>query len=551
MKNLLILSLTSLLIVLSTFIVQANEVEETLSTDNYKYQVAKKVFDKLVRAKGDKRLRSPDFTMGTKKRYVAWMNGKKGQIGIEEAAYDICVQYGEDSLNAIAALLGHEIIHYYEKHSWGNEFATAFSDLNVSSTVKNNARSQDLKAMNETEADYQGGFLAYSAGYKTFGIMPKVLVDVYTTYDLPREIPGYPSLDDRTKLAVESEMRLEDLISVFETANYMIVLQQYESVDQYFAYILKEYQSREIFNNAGVNAVMAALQLFDEGAEELKYAYPLQLDGQTRMQRPKTRGDNYGFAERKAKREELLKKAQFYFEQAKALDKDYGTALINLACVSDLIGEYEEASFYAKKAGKIAKKSKNSKVEADAYIIRGIATIHEGEPEDGKSFLERAKTKDEGAVPLANLNLTILAGNTPEPTKTKPKLSLTKEKLDNIDLDQFISSIDVDNLLEINGDLSCGIKDLDNSKILLNLVGGGQKGYTLLHLTKNGYADTTGDGMKIGSPKTDVVQKYGTPSYIQEARQGQYLVYDFKNIAFFINDNKVDSWCLYRVKAEE
>ena len=547
MKNLLLFSL----VILFTLPVQANEADQSLSSDSYKYQVAKKVFDKLVRAKGDKRLRMPDFVMGTKKRYVAWMNGKKGLIGLEEAAYDVCVQYGADSLNAMAALLGHEIIHYYEKHSWGNEFATAFSDLNVSSTVKNNSRSNDLKAMNETEADYQGGFLAYSAGYQTFGIMPKVLVDVYAAYGLPKEIPGYPSLDDRTKLAVESELRLEDLISVFETANYMVVLQQYESVDQYYAYILKEYQSREIFNNAGVNAVLAALQLFDEGAEQLKYAYPLQLDGQTRMEKPKTRGDHLGFAERKEKRDKLLKQAQYYFEQAKALDKEYGTALINLACVADLMEEYEEASFYAKKAAKIAKKNRNAKVEADAYIIRGIANIHEGEVEDGKSFIERAKSKDEGAVPLANLNLTILAGNTPESPKVKPKLSLTKEKVDGVDLDDFMSEIDVDNLLEINGDLTCGVKNLDNSKILLNLVGGGQKGYTLLHLTKNGYASSTGDGMSIGSSKMDVVKKYGTPSRIQEARQGQYLVYDFKNIAFFISDNKVDSWCLYRVKADE
>ena len=313
----------------------ANETAEILTTDNYKYQIAKRIFDDLIEAKGDKRMQVPDFIMSKKKRYVAWMDNKRSQIGFEELAYDVCISFEEDSLNALAALIGHEITHYYEKHAWGNDFATAFTDLNVSGTVKSNAKSLDMKTTNETEADYLGGFLAYSAGYQTFGVMPRLLVDVYTEYGLPDEIAGYPSLDDRSKLAVESEMKLEELIHVFDAANYMIVLQQHETVNEYYSYILKEFQSREIYNNAGVNAVLAAMQLFDRNDEQLKYAYPIQLDNETRMNKPKVRGEIYGFAEREEKRNKLLEQARYYFKQAYALDTDYATALINIACVED------------------------------------------------------------------------------------------------------------------------------------------------------------------------------------------------------------------------
>lgn len=540
----------TILLLLTIITVEAREVE-LLSTTDYKYQVAKQIFERLVEAKGDKRMQVPEFVMSSKKRYVAWMDNKKMQIGLEEAAYDVCVSYGADSTNAMAALIAHEITHYYEKHSWGNDFATAFTDLGVSGAVKTATKSVDMKTTNETEADYLGGFLAYSAGFKTFGVMPRFLVDVYAEYDLPDEIPGYPSLDDRSKLAVESEMKLEELIHVFDAANYMVVLQQYDVVNDYYSYILKEFQSREIYNNAGVNAVMAALQLFDEGAAELKYSYPIQLDGETRMSKPKVRGGALGFAEKTEKRNKLLEKAKFYFEQARALDAEYATAFINLACVHDLMGNYEEADFFAKKASKIARENNNLKVEGDAYIIRGIAAIHEGEAKDGLDYFKQAAAKDKDCEPLAQLNMDIYNGTVPAITTPRPKISLTKEQIEGTNLDAFMDAIDVDILLDVKGNVSCGIKLMDESKILLTLIDGGQSGYTLLHLTNTTYNGTTGDGIKIGAAKDDVIAKYGKPTYIQEARQGQFLVYDFKNIAFFINDSKVQNWALYRVKTEE
>ncbi|MFK7948816.1 MAG: hypothetical protein AB8G11_14580 [Saprospiraceae bacterium] len=547
MRKYYLFTVALLLTVLNT---QAREVE-LVNTNNYKYQVAKQVFDKLIEAKGDKRMQTPEFVMSKRKRYVAWMDNKKTQLGLEEAAYDVCVTYGADSLNAMAALIAHEVTHYYEKHSWGNDFATAFTDLDVAGTVKSTSKSGNMKTTHETEADYLGGFLAYSAGYQTFGVMPKFLVDVYSEYGLPNEIPGYPSLDDRAKLAVESELKLEELIHIFDAANYMIVLQQHDVVNDYYSYILKEFQSREIYNNAGVNAVMAALQLFNEGDEQLKYAYPIQLDGETRMSKPKARGEALAFAERAEKRKQLLTQAKFYFEQARSLDAEYATGFVNLACVHDLMENYEDAAFLAKKAVKIAKKNGNSKVEGDAYIIRGIASIHEGETEDGIDYLIRASSKNKNCEELAKLNMAIYNGNPPIPSTTKPKLSLSKEKIESTNLDAFMESIDVDILLELNNSVSCGIKLMDESKILLNLIDGGQTGYTLLQLTNGNYSGETGEGIKIGSFKEDVIIKYGKPTYIQEARQGQYYVYDFKNIAFYIDGNKVESWAIYRVQEEE
>ena len=71
----------------------------------YKYETALRVYNKLVDARGIN-LEEPAFVMTPHREYVAWMDAGKLEIGLEEKAYDICATF-EDSLSAIAALLGH------------------------------------------------------------------------------------------------------------------------------------------------------------------------------------------------------------------------------------------------------------------------------------------------------------------------------------------------------------------------------------------------------------------------------------------------------------
>lgn len=529
---------------LCLLLLNVKAVEKTLvDENNYKYKVAKEIFDNLVEAKGDKRMRTPKFVMSKGKRYVAWMNNKTVQIGMEEAAYDVCVSYDSDSLNAMAALIAHAMTHYYEKHVWGNDFVIAFADLKVSKRQKMSSKSAAMKATNELAANYLGGFLAYSAGYQIFGLMPEFLVDIYADYDLPNELSGFPDLEDRIRLAVESEMKLEALRHISDAANYLIVLQQYDVVNDYYNYILKEFQSREIYNTAGVNALMAALQLFE--AETVKYIYPIQLDCETSVQLPKAK-TSFMESESVEQRKQLLIQAKYHFEQARSLDDNDVIAYVNLACVHDLLGNYEDADFLAKKAINLSKSISTKRVEGNAYIVRGIVNIHKGENENGIDFFIRAASHDKSCVQLAKQNIAIYNGIASDIMITNPQISSSKEKIGRTNLDVYIQSIDVDVLLELNSLVSCGLKKMNDSKILLNLIDGGQTSYTLIHLTKENYKGKTAEGIKIGSFKENLIQKYGEPTYIQVTRQGRYYVYDSKNIAFYIHDEKVEHWIVYR-----
>jgi len=128
---------------------------------SHKYQVTHKVLMNLIKAKGDRRMPIPTLRISNSERYVAYAKPKDAIICLEEKAYDICTGFGKDSLNAIAALLAHELTHYYEKHNWTSHFIQDHKDLPLSEKLKG----FDEKIKQETQADYLGGFLAYTAGY--------------------------------------------------------------------------------------------------------------------------------------------------------------------------------------------------------------------------------------------------------------------------------------------------------------------------------------------------------------------------------------------------
>ena len=78
--------------------------------------------------------------------------------------HDLCRAQGPDSLAALAALLGHELAHYYEDHGWIGDFGNGFADLEVAQSLKRQKRSPEKVVEIETQADYFGGFYGYVAG---------------------------------------------------------------------------------------------------------------------------------------------------------------------------------------------------------------------------------------------------------------------------------------------------------------------------------------------------------------------------------------------------
>lgn len=162
----------------------------------YENQVAQVVFNRLMDARGDFGLPRPQLKFVKDTTELARISGQTIFFGAK--AYQVCRSFGPDSLNALAALLSHELIHYNGGHSWEHEFSRAFAGTNLSKEIK------DGWLADEVQADLWGGLLAFPAGYHVQKVLPAFFPKLYESYGLDSTISGYPKLQERIQLAQKS-----------------------------------------------------------------------------------------------------------------------------------------------------------------------------------------------------------------------------------------------------------------------------------------------------------------------------------------------------------
>ena len=517
------------------YVVNRNGVQPGSGVPEYKYEVVASVYQKLVEARGDFRMPAPELVMNDGQLYVAWMNSKKGLVGLEEKAYDICTSFGADSLNALAALLAHELTHYYEKHNWTRHFSRNNANTQAGEQLANVEEGLKL----EVQSDYLGGFLALSAGFRAYGIIPRLLPEIYKGYILPEEIPGYPSLSDRVTFANNAMEQLQKLQLAFDVANYLAVVEAYEPAYDYYRFILRDFQSRELYNNLGVLRVLEALKYTSK--EDMPYALPLELDLESRLGPGKR-----GFGDNAEKRAALLEAAIDAFSRAELLDEKYTTAWVNKACAYLLRGEVEDARYWAAKARKQSEKLKLDSEARDARVLLAIIEAMEGNEGEAEALLQ--PLAEEGN-PLARTNLSILRG---EGTTAIAVLNFARgvERIDDILLDDYLENPAPELQVEMGGNVICGLQHFDHSEVLIHFADDGKE-YAVFQLTGDGYDGATRLGIGPGAPLEEVKEKYTTRASVVNTRQGTYLVYPKEYIIFrFDKQGKVNQWIVFRMKME-
>lgn len=509
---------------------------------DYRYEVAKRVFDDLVEAKGVRNMPVPRFIMLDVERHVAWSKKKEAEIGLEAKAYAICADLGKDSLNALAAVLSHEVIHYYEKHGWTALFADANPDLESLTADE----SMDAWLAQEAEADYFGGFLSYAAGYQTLDIMPVFLEKVYEEYGFDSKMPGYPSLAERQQMAQSSLERCQMLIHVFEMANYMVAIGDYRNAKTYYEYVLKEFQSRELYNNLGVVVAMEAITLFSK--TELRYVYPFELDGESRLRSTK-KGGLTDFANQKLQREELLLEAIQYFKTAMLLDESYSASYLNIGSAYALLNELEDAEYFARKVQRMAGKNENDKILADAQVLLGIIALSLEDPEEANQCFAKA-------VVLGNrtgqINQSILnATNEALPLRRIPSASAKIAPIENVSLDRLVIQLDRGELesthmIELNAKTVFALIEKEQSTIMVHLKPYEEESF-FLHITGNTFESTKATSRAIGTPLSAVLEEYQEPESRLELLEGLMLVYPDQQLLFYFDeDDRLSRWAIYK-----
>ncbi len=580
MKNLHPVSLpflSCLVFLFSTISLNGQEAEKV---PQYKSDNALHVFNKLKESLGllpgekphfflQKELPNPDFKM-------AMIFYNTGEIFLEEAAYDLCTSFGKDSLNALAVYLGHELAHFHEEHFMANHFAFAFEkDFSkdpvfkaleaglapaqkdsIIDIVKTNIKGF-TSTENEKEADLKGGFIAYLSGFQTFDIAPDLLQKTYDKFDLDPVTEGYPSLEQRKKIAKNSDQKLKNLIDYFEIANLLIAVGEYDDAILYYNKILDSFKSREIYNNLGVLNLLSYLDNADNA--KVQFGFPIELDVVSRMA---TGGRGTDLEIQK------LNNAVDFLEKASVIDKDYPVAHLNLACAHALLGiafssdanrskeEYALATAAAYKGNTICKADVNSwkQTSADLQVILGIINAKSNQNSVAESFFKEA-IKIIPDHQLAKMNLAILnpsnafasnASNSSSPT-------LEEEQIDN----QAITEIKMtlDNVKEVMLDEDDEIirfmtLELEQSRMMSNfVVKGTAQRFSSFHFTNRDYNQDTSNGISKGASLSTIKNKYGEPTKIISLGNGTWLKYDTHKVIFQLDqDGKLTRWCVFNHK---
>ena len=508
-----------------------------------KEAVARAVFVRLVDASGELGRRPPAFQLTAGKRSGAYC--KDGTIVLEEAAYDVCAAMGERTETALASILAHELIHYYADHGGTAGIGLVSTDT---AAVAAAAIAQ------EAEADYRGGFLAHLAGFAVTNVMPEVLEGIYATYGLPPTLAGYPPLAQRKATASTTFRHLQELLTVFTTGNALTALERYGEAASYYDYLLREFPSREVYNNTGVVYARAALPLFQPTT--LTYTYPIELDLRSRLP-AQTRNTTVDAATR----DFYLNQALECFERARLLDPDYTPALLNLASTHALLAHslreqdpagfaevaadrLLEAGIRAREATRLAQEQHASVTPAGGYVVQGILAALGGDSTAAESFFAEAAES-----PLAETNLHLLRyGTLPSPVPpARPGFTMT-EQLGELSVAAASTTAPAQGHAVV---IATGAERLTVEQLpspvpatTLSRHRNGDK-ELVIFATQADYPGTTALEIAIGSDRSQVIAEYGSPSYTLPTVGGDLLVYTASQLVFTVRDEKVAGWFLY------
>ncbi|MCF8450017.1 MAG: hypothetical protein K9G49_09135 [Taibaiella sp.] len=362
-----------------------------------------KVFGDLVNAYGNAKS-APAHELIPKssdEKYIAtYISTPSPIIKVDEQLFDLCMQMGADSLNALSIILSHELAHYYNDHHWCTDFAFALSKEAKSKAEKekNYWHSKEEKTIHEGEADNFGLYHSCIAGYSPFNVYSRLLHKIYTAYGLPENMIGYPSKNERKLICKEAENKIVKLYPVFQAGIIMLHLKYYTVAADCFQYLSMYFPSREVYNNLGVCKLFEALDY--NGYDSLNFIYPIEVDPLSRMFQSINRGvDRNG---KEIIQRQFFQEAKTAFEKALALDPQYVPAFINLACLYDAKKNYQSA------LGTISEIPVSVSYSNDIKLIEAIALYHTGEKNKSSAiFSELAKTNS--PLLVYNSELALLA----------------------------------------------------------------------------------------------------------------------------------------------
>lgn len=343
-------------------------------------QTAENVRNKLVLAFGNQLESAPRIKVTDQVLPIANYKSRSKVITIERKVFDFSRQFGKDSLDVLAFIIGHELSHHYRKERGTFGFAKdcmANTSLSISGE--------------ERQADIWGAFTAFLAGYRTIELLPEIMKGLYEQYNL-YQLKDYPSFKEREQTDLVVFEEVQKMIELHKAAVWLTALGKYELAAANYEYIAQFYPSKEILNNIAVNYALKAINF--TGSTIDKFIYPLTLDWSTPLsQIKKSRGEKELSMGELAFRRNLLGKAISSLITIKKLDKNYLLSQLNLINCYALWGRGEDNYAYPKKGVKLYESLerkgllKASELKAEFQMAYALACFRSNQ----RSYIEKGK----------------------------------------------------------------------------------------------------------------------------------------------------------------
>lgn len=511
--------------------------QTSLERSHYKYETVADVYRAMIGAISDGRT-PPDLLVepagDQSSRFVgAWINWTDMTITVEEELYDVCVSLGRDSLAALAFTLGHELAHFYKDHRWHRDFLSMGSDLEIAEHISGSARNGS--AVLETEADYFGIITAYIAGYDVRHVGTSFFDAFYDHYQIPDDLPGYPSKRDRAGILSNARPALESLALVFDAGNLLLTLGAHEEAARCFDHIGRKFPSREVINNAGVARALGALALFDPAM--MPWTFPFEFDATTRLRAPVVVGRG-GEETNEARRLRLLDEARSAFQRALSLDERYAVARLNLACIEALRGEYRDAEYHLHTATKHAVDQGLMQTAADCRRAQSIlSSLVANTP-------PRSVSRAEDHTALAGRLLAATGG---EECIEKP--SVRHERIGAASVGDYTILREISPQATVLPQALASSSALEVRALRDSTLDGfavivGDRAVVVHHISTSGHS--TARNVSIGDDVDAVLSSYGCPTAVVSTTLGVWCVYEQAGIAFVYDARgKVQAWNVF------
>ncbi|MCC6726081.1 MAG: hypothetical protein IT258_16360, partial [Saprospiraceae bacterium] len=330
---------------------------------------------------------------------------------------------------------------------------------------------------------------------------------------------------------------VDTLTQLYETANFLTALGQYELAAASYQYILRYYPGREVYNNLG--ACHALHALFCSAKSPDAYLYPLEIDTDSRLSRPRARGGESELTDsERALRKQLLLEAEKALKTAGRLDPSYFPVDVNLLCVLALQGKSKEAV----KHWETHRIAANTRVSAPqkyrARLALGIAlaqTGDAGEREQARRiFQDIAKQSTDPALAnMAAYNLKALQNGLDEKPAVATAFDCLKpfelEKVDGVSIHRM--ALEEQTALPSTAGLSFSIKKLAASTV----VQFQKAGSPVLNFQR-----------VVAKQKTAVPSLAGKRPQVVQTPTGFFLICGEEHAAFlFSNDKNLTEWARF------